>query len=147
MNEITDEIVKDFVVPGLSALLGALVGYYVALRTSKYSEQMRVLGDFKTRLVPFIHEIQGAPENDPTSVVEKCVAETDAYFVICASLLDRAGRNGLTKLWDEFKCKNEDGDYDFAIGYWAEANHESVQKSRKTVLDRLHKLMTFEIKI
>ncbi len=147
MAEFWDQVLKGIAVPGLSGLIGVLTGYYVALRSTKYSEQLRVIADFKERLVPFMQEIEATPENDPTIVVEKCVPVLDAYFAICASLLGWHDQKRFAALWDEFKCKDKDGKYNYPIDSWMEKDGDATPAYRHKVLNRFYRIMSFQIKI
>jgi len=144
---IREVVTHPIVLSLVSTLLVTLVGIIAARRHRDRERMIDAVSAFGKKLAPSIREIEANPQNDPTIVVEKCIAEMDAEFAVCSAVLNPSNRLRFSHLWDELKCKDEDGNYNYAIDSWMDKDGETTPAYRKKVLDRFHRIISFQIKI
>jgi hypothetical protein len=130
----------------VSGLILALVGSIAARRHRDRERMIDAVSSFGKKISTPIPEIESTPQNDPTIVIEKYIATAETDFAVCSALLDRSNRLRFTQLWEELKCKDKDGNFNYQIDSWTDKDGETTPEYRKKVVNRLHKIIAFEIK-
>lgn len=137
----------DFASGLLGALIGAFVGYRAAIAATKLFERNSALAEFKKSIIPFIRQIKAEEQNCPSDTIEQCIAESEVLVRNCASMLRPKDGKRLTRLWGDFKFGDQPDrvEGDTLMEYWSEANWEDVRRNRQNALQRLDRLIQFQI--